>query len=59
MLAGLTLSLKQLPSLALQLCRPKLERTVFSIQLAAQRYEVIDFFFQRLNQVFGHGRYTA
>ena len=59
MLAGLTLSLKQLPALALQLRRPKLERTVFSIQLAAQRYEIIDFFFQRLNQVFGHGRYTA
>jgi len=59
MLAGLTLSLKQLASLALQFGRPKLERAVFSIQLAAQRYEVVDFFFQRLNQVFGHGRYTA
>jgi len=59
MLAGLALSLKQLSPLPLQLGRAKLERAVFSIQLAAQCYEVINFFFQRLNQVVGHGRYTA
>lgn len=59
MLAGLTLSFQQFTALTLQFSRPKLERTVFSIQLAAQRYEVVDFFFQRLNQIFGHGHYTA
>lgn len=59
MLARLPLPLQQFSPLSLQLSRPELERAVFSVQLAAQFNEIIDFFFQRLNQVFGHGRYTV
>ena len=59
MFAGLTLPLQQFASFSLQFCRSELKCTVLSIQLAAKLYEVVDFFFQRLNQVVGHGRYTV
>jgi hypothetical protein len=55
MLTGLTLSLQQLSSLALQLCRPKLQARGFLDSTRGSVYEVIHFFFQRLDEVVSHG----
>ena len=59
MLAGLSLALQQFSSLSLQLRSTKLQRTILTIQFAAEFDQVVYLFFQRLDEVVGHGGYTA
>ena len=59
MLAGLSLSLQQFSPLPLQLCSPKFQRPVFSIEFATQLNKVVHFFFERLDEVVSHEGYTV
>ena len=59
MLAGLPLSLQQFPPLSLQFRSAQFQRSVLPVQLTAELDKVGHFFFERLDEVVSHGRYTV
>ena len=59
MLAGLPLPLQQFSPLSLQLRSAQFQRPVLPVQLTAELDEVGHFFFERLDEVVSHGRYTV
>ncbi len=59
MLTGLPLSLQQLSPLSLQFCGAQFQSPILPVQLTAELDKVVHFFFERLDEVVSHGRYTV
>ena len=59
MLVGLSLPLQQFSPLSLQFRSAEFQRPVLPVQLTAELDKVGHFFFERLDEVVSHGRYTV